>query len=78
VAPGGPLLVAFHTGPGLRHLGEWWGEEVDLAFRFLEPDRVAAALEGAGFAVEATVQRAPYPEESTHRTYLLARRRPDR
>lgn len=78
VAPGGPLLVAFHTGPDLRHLDQWWGEEVDLDFRFLVPDRVAATLDDAGFAVEASVQRAPYPEESTHRTYLLTRRRADR
>lgn len=74
IAAGGPLLVAFHTGPELRHLDEWWGEPVDLAFRFLEPGPVAAALEGAGFAIEATVQRAPYEAEATHRTYLLARR----
>lgn len=74
VVAGGPLLVAFHTGPDVRHLDEWWGEEVDLDFRFLEPGPVSAALEQAGFAIEATVQRAPYERESTHRTYLLARR----
>lgn len=77
IAAGGPLLVAFHTGPDVRHLDEWWGEDVDLDFRFLEPGPVGAALERAGFAVEATVQRAPYRDESTHRTYLLARRRGD-
>jgi SAM-dependent methyltransferase len=74
IADGGPLLVAFHTGPEMRHLDEWWGEKVDLDFRFLEPGAVTTALAEAGFAIEATVQRAPYEEETTHRTYVLARR----
>ncbi|HEY8524623.1 MAG TPA: class I SAM-dependent methyltransferase [Acidimicrobiales bacterium] len=75
VAGGGPLLVAFHTGTEVRHLDEWWDREVDLDFRFLEPEAVAGRLERAGFTVEATLQRRAYPEEvDTFRTYLLARR----
>lgn len=75
VAPGGPVLVAFHVGEEVRHVTDWWGHGVDLDFRFFEPDAVAAHLETAGLAVEAVVERAPYAEEvATRRAYLLARR----
>jgi SAM-dependent methyltransferase len=75
VAPSGPLLVAFHSGEEVRHLDDWWDHPVDLDFRFLTADRVVPLLEGAGFAVEATLTRSPYePEHPTTRTYLLARR----
>jgi SAM-dependent methyltransferase len=70
----GPLLVAFHVGTELRHRDEWWGERVELDFRFFEMDEVAAALEGAGFGITARVQRAHYPGEvDTTRGYVLAR-----
>jgi SAM-dependent methyltransferase len=78
VAPGGPLLVAFHqvrAGEELRHLDEWWDQPVDLDFRFLRPAEVTARLERAGFRVEATLSRGPYATEAdTQRCYLLARR----
>lgn len=75
VADGGPLLVAFHTGQEVRHLDTWWEQEVDLDFRFLEAAAVTGRLERAGFAVEAVLERAAYPEEvDTRRTYVLARR----
>ena len=77
VAPGGPLLVAFHSGEEVRHLDDWWDQPVDLDFRFLTAARIAPLLEGAGFAIEATLTRSPYaPEHPTTRTYLLARRSP--
>lgn len=75
VAPGGPVLVAFHVGEEVRHVTDWWGHGVDLDFRFFETDAVAAHLESAGLPVEAVVERAPYVEEvATRRAYLLARR----
>jgi SAM-dependent methyltransferase len=75
VAPGGPLLVAFHSGEEVRHLDDWWDHPVDLDFRFLTAARVVPLLEGAGFTMEATLTRSPYgPEHPTTRTYLLARR----
>jgi SAM-dependent methyltransferase len=73
IAPGGPLLVAFHTGTEVRHLDTWYDQPVDLDFRFYEPVTVTSRLEDAGFAIEATFDRAPHPHESTRRTYLLAR-----
>jgi SAM-dependent methyltransferase len=75
VAPGGPLLVAFHSGEEVRHLDDWWDHPVDLDFRFLTAARVVPLLECAGFTMEATLTRSPYePEHPTTRTYLLARR----
>ena len=72
----GLLLVAFHVGSEVRHVTDWLGHEVDVDFRFLEPDHVAAVMEGAGLGVEARLERTHYPEEhDTRRGYLLARRR---
>ena len=73
--PSGVVLVSFHIGGEVRHLDEWWGHEVDLDFRFLEPPDVAAALDRAGFRVDAQLERASHPAEvGTRRGYLLAQR----
>lgn len=74
--PGGRVLVAFHYGETVIHLDQWWKQPVDLDFRFLLPDTVAALLQQAGFTLEATVRRAPYPEveHPSERAYLLARK----
>jgi SAM-dependent methyltransferase len=70
------LLVAFHIGSEVRHLAEWWGHEVDVSFRFFEPEDIASALGDAGFRTEMRLERVSYPEEiETRRAYLLARRR---
>ncbi|WP_030247687.1 class I SAM-dependent methyltransferase [Streptomyces sp. NRRL S-350] len=73
--PGGVLLVSFHLGAGVRRMEEWWGHPVDVDFHFLETDTVADRLAGAGFTVEARLEREGLPEEApTRRGYLLARR----
>ncbi|MEO3753240.1 class I SAM-dependent methyltransferase [Streptomyces sp. B6B3] len=73
--PLGLLLLSFHVGEEVRHLDEWWGHDVDLDFRFLDPAHVAGLLEAAGFVVEMRMERAPYAHEAdTRRGYLLARR----
>lgn len=75
VAPGGQVLVSFHLGEEVRHVTDWWGHRVDLEFRFLETEVVARCLESAGMAVQAVVEREPYPQEvASRRAYLLARR----
>lgn len=75
--PSGLLLAAFHIGSEVRHVTDWLGHVVDVDFRFLEPDQVAAAMDDAGLGVEARLERTSYPEEhATRRGYLLARRRP--
>lgn len=52
------------------------GEAIDLEFVFFERAVVEAALEEAGFAIEARIERAPYTEveHPSLRGYLLARR----
>jgi SAM-dependent methyltransferase len=70
-----PFLVSFHIGSEVRHLDDWWGHEVDLDFHFFESEDVIENLVAAGFALEATLERASYgPEVETRRAYLLARR----
>ena len=80
--PGGHALVAFHVsdpehGPGgAVERSEWWGEAVDLVFRFLAPGGESDAMAQAGLPVTARLERSPYPgvEHPSHRAYLLARR----
>lgn len=75
VRPGGRFLVSFHMGTEVIHRDEWWEHDVDLDFRFLQPDVVMELLEGVGFTPEARLERRSYPEEvETRRAYLLARR----
>ncbi len=73
--PGGLALLAFHIGSEVRHFSEWLGHEVDVDFRFYEPDDVAALLRAAGFTLRARLERGAYPAEvGTCRAYLLAAR----
>jgi SAM-dependent methyltransferase len=73
---GGRVLVSFHVGSEVRHLDQWWGQAVDVDFRFLEVADVAEVIERVGFSVEARLERASYPGEvDTRRGYLLGRRR---
>lgn len=73
---GGLVLLAFHVGDERISLDEWLGQRVSLDFQLLQPAAVEGALEAAGFTVEATLVRAPYPSEHpTRRAYVLARRR---
>ncbi|MEU8893996.1 class I SAM-dependent methyltransferase [Streptomyces sp. NPDC048442] len=75
--PSGLLLLSFHVGEEVRHMDEWWGHGVNLAFRFLDPAHVAPLLEAAGFAVEMHMERTHYAHEAeTRRCYFLARRLP--
>ncbi|UUU19319.1 class I SAM-dependent methyltransferase [Streptomyces sp. DSM 40750] len=73
--PGGFLLAAFHAGQEVRHLDSWFDRPVSLDFFALRPEEVATGLAAAGFAMQATLMRGPYPGEAdTERAYLLARR----
>jgi ubiquinone/menaquinone biosynthesis C-methylase UbiE len=74
--PSGLLLISFHIGSEVRHLDQWWGQEVDVDFRFLQVPDVEEAMERAGFGVELRLERTSYPGEvETRRGYLLGRRR---
>ena len=74
--PGGHLLLAFHIGDETIHLDEWWGMKVNVDFFYFSTSSMIASLTAAGFEVEETFERAPYPEveHASHRAYVLARR----
>lgn len=77
--PGGLVLLSCHLGQERRHLDEWWGHPVDIDFLFFERPTVEGWLQGAGFTIQARIEREPYvPNEvATQRAYLLARKPPD-
>jgi SAM-dependent methyltransferase len=80
--PGGHALIAFHVSDadvsvgGSRTFSEWWGIEVDLKFRFLDPLDEISRIEEAGLQVIARLDRDAYPaaEHPSRRCYLLAQR----
>jgi SAM-dependent methyltransferase len=76
LAPGGLAAIAFHAGSQTVHVDDLFGVATSLEFTFHDPDAVVAALIGAGFTLEARLDRAPYPgvEHASQRTYLLARK----
>lgn len=75
VKAGGLILVAFHIGTESRHVDDLWGSAVSLDFRFHETDKVARALNTAGFDVIEVSEREPYEdaEYPSRRCYILAR-----
>jgi SAM-dependent methyltransferase len=74
--PNGLLLLAFHLGEEDRHTDEWWGESVSIDFYFFTRAEIEQHLRDAGFKIEESLERAPYPdvEVETRRAYLLARK----
>ncbi len=76
LAPGGYLQLAFQVGDDLAHWTEAGGHPVSLDFHRRQPDRVAALLTEAGFAVRTRVVREPdidgdFPED-TPQGFVLA------
>lgn len=73
---GGLVALAFHVGSETVHVEELFGCATSLDFMFHRPESVVAALVEAGFAVEARLDRAPYPDQEhpTQRCYVLARK----
>ncbi len=74
--PGGLLLLAFHIGDDVLHLDDWWGHQVSLDFVLFHPEEMTGFLESAGFEIEETVEREPYPdvEHQSRRAYVFATR----
>jgi SAM-dependent methyltransferase len=74
--PGGSLLIAFHQGTEVRHFDEWLNHQVALDFFFFERTEIEGYLREAGFAIEESLERAPYAdiEVQTTRAYILARK----
>jgi SAM-dependent methyltransferase len=74
--PRGLLLLAFHIGAEVVHLDEWWNHRVSIDFVFFRSDEVEGYLTTAGFEVERSTERDPYPPEVEHqsrRGYIVAR-----
>jgi hypothetical protein len=69
------LLLAFHTGDETLRVDELWSRKVSMDFFLLPIPAIQVDVEAAGFIVEESVERAPYPgvEHQTHRAYVLAR-----
>lgn len=76
LCPGGLLFLAFHIGDQILHLDEWWDQPVQIDFFFFQPDEMEGYLTAAGFEIQETLERLPYPdvEHQSHRCYILARK----
>ncbi|WFE60654.1 class I SAM-dependent methyltransferase [Micromonospora sp. WMMD712] len=74
LAPGGELLLAFKAGDKRIRLEQAYGHTVSYDVHWLPPDRIAAQLAAAGFAVHARLVREPEGYERGPQAYLLARR----
>ena len=80
--PGGHALIAFHTSDAdtasgeVKTLTDWWGHDVVLNFRFLDPVVEIGALAAAGLVLIARLDRVPYEgvEHASNRSYLLVQR----
>ncbi len=72
--PAGVALVAFHIGDEVLHRDELFGEAVTLDFTLFQPLEVEGYLRDAGFTVDETIVRPPYPdaEYPSHRAYIFA------
>jgi SAM-dependent methyltransferase len=76
---GSQLLLAFHVrdadnrAGASREVGEFFGEQVELEFYYLDPDDELGRLRAAGFRTVARLDRAPVPgvEHPSERCYLL-------
>ena len=75
LAPGGWLVLALHAGTTVRHLDDWFDQEVDLDFVLHEPGDVVAVVEAAGLVDVEWYRRGPLTHrgETTERLYVLAR-----
>lgn len=78
LAVDGRLALAVHVGDEVRHLTDWWGHEVDLAFVLHDPQAVREAVASAGLVIDEWYIRGPLAgvEVETQRLYLLAHREP--
>jgi SAM-dependent methyltransferase len=74
--PDGLLLLAFHVGNEVIQENELWGHKLSMDFLLLQPGSIRRALEAAGFAIDETIERDPYPEVEypSHRAYIFARK----
>ena len=73
---GGLVLIAVHGGDGVHHFSDYKGIPVDVELHLRSRDALTARVASAGFAIEASEARPPYPfEHATERVYVAARAR---
>lgn len=56
------------------HVSDWWGKPADLDFTFFRLAEIEGYLRDAGFVVDETIDRQPYPdvERQSRRAYIFA------
>ena len=75
LGPGGPLLLGFHAGDGSRLKTQGYGgHPMKVYVHRRQPERVAAWLRDAEFAIEAQILLGP--DASVPGAVLFARRQP--
>lgn len=74
LAPGGLLLLAFHRGEQVVHAEEMLGQPVSMDFYFFQREEMEGYLRDAGFVVEESIERPPYPQVEYRgpRVYIFA------
>ncbi len=75
--PGGFIFLAFHLGDEILHEENCWGHKVSLDLVLFRRKAVERDLSEAGFDVEDSLERDPYPPEveyQSRRAYILARK----
>jgi len=75
--PDGLVLLAFHVGDEVLPKDELWGLPIAMDFCLFRPLAIQQDLEGAGFVIEETIERDPYPPEveyQSRRAYIFARK----
>lgn len=75
LAPGGWLVLGMHAGTEVRHLDEWFGQDVDLDFVLHEPAFVVGVVEAAGLVDIEWYLRGPVTArgETSQRLYVVGR-----
>ena len=75
LVPGGWLVLALHAGAEVRHLDDWFDQQVDLDVVLHQPEAVLAVLRAAGLVdVEWYLRgRREQRGETTDRLYFVAR-----
>jgi SAM-dependent methyltransferase len=73
--PGGLLFLAFHLGDEVLHEENCWGYQVSLDLVLFHRKEVERYLTEAGFVIEDSLERDPYPPEveyQSRRAYIRA------
>jgi uncharacterized protein YceH (UPF0502 family) len=76
LAPGGWLVLGLHAGAEVRHVGEWFDQEVDLDVVLHDPAFVVGLVEAAGLVDVEWYLRGPLAAraETTQRLYVVGRK----